>query len=106
MSTLQFRKTKSCKTATFCQQNHIDILASLENNQVFNSITDFFLRFTKSSERKVSLHDQEENSNRFVSPDQSKIISLQDSATVYDVRPFVSPVASLPTLSSADGRQN
>ena len=55
------RKTISCKIAKFCQQHHMNTLTSLENNESFYSIADFFVRFTKLSERKVSL--QEEKSN-------------------------------------------
>ena len=49
------------KPAKFCQQNHMNILASSEKNQSFYSIADFFVRFTTLSERNVSL--QEEKSN-------------------------------------------
>ena len=48
------------------------ILASLENNQSFYSIADFFVRFTTSSERKVSLQGEKSN----VAPDRSKMIAL------------------------------
>ena len=56
-------KTIYCKTAKLCQQKycHINILASLQNKQSFYSIAEFFVRFTRLSERKVSL--QEEKSN-------------------------------------------
>ena len=80
VSTLQEKKI-SCKTAKFCQQNHMNILASLENNQSFYSIADFFVRFTTlrfTSRVKIQ---------RFFAPDQSKMISLHDSTTVYEVPP-------------------
>ena len=51
------------------------ILASLENNQSFYSIADFFVRFTTLSERNVSL--QEEKIQRFVAPGQRKMISVK-----------------------------
>ena len=41
VSTLQEKKYLA-KTAKFCQQNHMNILASLENNQSFYSIAVFF----------------------------------------------------------------
>ena len=31
----------------FCQQNHMNILASLENNQSFYSIAEFFVRLQR-----------------------------------------------------------
>ena len=59
------------------------------NTRLFEelSIADFFVCFTS---RKVS--SQEGKSRRFVAPDQSRKISLQDSASihykdVYDVAP-------------------
>ena len=100
ISTLQEKKI-SCKTAKFCQQNHMNILASLVNNQSFYSIADFFARFTTlnfTSRGKIQ---------RFIASDQSKMISLQDSAAVYEVPPllkesrFVSPAASRLALSPA-----
>ena len=45
VSTLQ--KKYPAKTAKFCQQNHMNILASLENNQSFDSIADFFVRLQR-----------------------------------------------------------
>ena len=42
VSILQEKKYLA-KTAKFCQQNHMNILASLENNQSFYSIADFFI---------------------------------------------------------------
>ena len=41
------RKKYLAKTAKFCQQNHMNILASLENNQYFYSIADFFVRLQR-----------------------------------------------------------
>ena len=46
VSTLQ-EKNILQKTAKFCQQNHMNILASLENNQSFYSIADFFVRLQR-----------------------------------------------------------
>ena len=43
VSTLQ--EKLSCKTAKFCQQNHMNIVTSLENNQSFYSIADVFRSF-------------------------------------------------------------
>ena len=44
--TLQEKKYLA-KTAKFCQQNHTNILASLENNYSFYSIADFFVRLQR-----------------------------------------------------------
>ena len=60
VSTLQEKKV-SCKTAKFCQQNHMNVLASSENNQSFYSVPDFSVRFTTLSERNVSLQKQKCN---------------------------------------------
>ena len=46
VSTLQEKKYLA-KTAKFCKQNHMNILASLENNQSFYSIADFFVRLQR-----------------------------------------------------------
>ena len=62
MSTLQENKIlQDSKPAKFCQQNHMNILTSSQNNQSFYSIADFFVPFTTLSEQNVSL--QEEKSN-------------------------------------------
>ena len=51
VSTLQKKvstlKKYLAKTAKFCQQNHMNILASLKNNQSFYSIADFFVRLQR-----------------------------------------------------------
>ena len=85
------RKTISCKTAKFCQQNHMNILASLENNQSFYSIADFFVRFTTLSFTSTG------KIRRFFAPDQSKMISLHDSAAVYEVPPLKESICLSPT---------
>ena len=41
------RKKYLAKTTKFCQQNHMNILASFESNQSFNSIADFFVRLQR-----------------------------------------------------------
>ena len=46
VSTLQEKKV-SCKTAKFCPQNHMNILASLKNSKSFYSIADFFVRLQR-----------------------------------------------------------
>ena len=62
MSALQENKIlQDSKPAKFCQQNHMNILTSSQNNQSFYSIADFFIPSTTLSERNVSL--QEEKSN-------------------------------------------
>ena len=48
VSTLQEKKyLNHCKTAKFCQQNHMNIHASLENNKYFYSIADCFVRLQR-----------------------------------------------------------
>ena len=66
INTITTRKTISCKTTNHAISNVLDwnkitwILASLKNNQSFNSTADFFVRFTSLRERKLS--PQEEKS--------------------------------------------
>ena len=86
------------KPAKFCQQNYMDMLTSSENNQSFYSIADFFLSFynVKWAKRFISRG----NIQRFVAPDRSKMISLQDSDDVA-VDLFFPPLVAIlfpPTL--------
>ena len=66
--------------AKFCQQNHMNILASFENNQSFYSIVDFCRLFqnVKCTKRFTSRGKVQ----RFEAPDRSKMVSLQDSDDV------------------------
>ena len=79
MSTLQENKILH-DPAKFCQQDHMNILASSENNQSFYSIVDFCRLFynVKWMKRFTSGGKVQ----RFVAPDRSKMVSLQDSDDV------------------------
>ena len=71
----------------------MNVLACLDNNESFYSIADFFVRFTRlsfTSRGKIQ---------RFIAPDQSNIISLQDSAVV---SPVASRLALSPTVCGRD----
>ena len=81
VSTLQENKIlHDSNSAKFCQQNHMNILASSENNQSFYSIVDFCRLFynVKRTKRFTSRGKVQ----RFVAPDRSKMVSLQDSFDV------------------------
>ena len=64
---------KNCKTSN--QQSFVNRI-----KWILDSISEFLVCFTTFSERKVSL--KEEKLQRFVAPDRSKIISLQDFSRV------------------------
>ena len=85
MSTLQENKIlhdTDSNPAKFCQQDHMNILASSENNQSFYSIVDFCRLFynVKWTKRFTSRGKVQ----RFVAPDRirSKMVSLQVSDDV------------------------
>ena len=81
VSTLQENKiVHDSNPAKFCQQNHMNMLASSENNQSFYSIVDFCRLFynVKWTKRFTSRGKVQ----RFVAPDRSKMVSLQDSDDV------------------------
>ena len=64
----------------------MNILASLENNLSFYSIADFFRSFYNV--KRAKSFTSRGKIQRFVAPDLGKMISLQDSAAVYDVAPI------------------
>ena len=62
VSTLQENRIlHDSNQAKFCQQNHMNILASSENNQSFYSMLIFVVCFTTSSGRNVSLLEEKSN---------------------------------------------
>ena len=70
VSTLQEQNILQ-KQQSFFQQNHMNILASLENNQSFYSIAVFFVRLTILSERNVSFQEEKSIASyfHFIAPD-------------------------------------
>ena len=78
VSTLQENRIlHDSNPAKFSQQNHMNTLASSENNQSFYSIIDFCHLFYNV--KRMKRFTSRVKVQHFVAPDRSKMVSLQDS---------------------------
>ena len=100
----QVAVSTACKKNNILQNSKVFSTKSHEYTRLFGSIADFFVRFTTLSFTSTG------KIRRFFAPDQSKMISLHDSAVVYEVPPLKESICfsctSRLALSPAVSRQN